>query len=255
MRLGALLGPVTDGASPKTLAEQARRYGGEGFASLWSAQAIGRGFMITDPFVALSVAATVCDDVEVGTAVLQVPLYHPVDLAHRVLSLRQICGDRLLLGVGAGSTQKDFDAFGRSYAQRFRDFRVGVRMLRELLATGRLGTGKEAEVDLSPWPGVAGGPPLLLGSWGRGVVHAARKYDGWIASANYRTPDEVIQALGEYRAAGGGRAIASTILVHGQTDLGQLKAMLQRFAAAGFDDAVVMLQPGAPSPRDVRALL
>lgn len=250
MRLGALLGPVADGAQARTLADQARRYAGAGFTSLWSAQAVGRGFMITDPFVALSVAATACEGVEIGTAVLQVPLYHPVDLAHRVLSLRQVCGDRLILGVGAGSTQQDFDAFGRDHAQRFRDFRVGVRALRELLATGKLG-----DADLSPWPAVRASTPMFLGSWGRGVARAAREYDGWIASGNYRTPDEVVQALGEYRAAGGGRAIVSTLQLRADTDLGKLKDMLQHFAGAGFDDAVVMFHPGAPAPEAIRALI
>lgn len=250
MRLGALLGPVTDGAQHRTLADQARRYAGAGFTSLWSAQAIGRGFMISDPFVALAVAATTCEDLEIGTAVVQVPLYHPVELAHRVHSLRQVCGNRLILGVGAGSTQQDFAAFGRDYAKRFRDFRVGVRALRELLATGKLD-----DVDLSPWPAVRGRTPLFLGSWGRGVAQAARDYDGWIASGHYRTPDEVAQALREYRGAGGGRAIVSTLQLTASTDLGKLKDLLQQFAVAGFDDAVVMFQPGAPTPEAVQALL
>ena len=60
MRLGALLGPIADASLADTLAEQARTYAGEGFESLWSAQAIGRGFMITDPFVALSRSALRC---------------------------------------------------------------------------------------------------------------------------------------------------------------------------------------------------
>ncbi len=104
MSMGALLGPVRDGGNPRALAEQARTFAGEGFDSLWSAQAVGRDFMVTDPFVALSVAATVAPEVEIGTAVLQVPLYHPVEVAHRVFSLQQICGERLILGVGSGST-------------------------------------------------------------------------------------------------------------------------------------------------------
>ena len=57
MKMGALLGPVLDPSQNGFLAEQARRYEGEGFAGLWMAQAIGRGFMLTDPFVALSQAA------------------------------------------------------------------------------------------------------------------------------------------------------------------------------------------------------
>lgn len=250
MRLGALLGPIADAGAPGALAEQARRYAGEGLQSLWSAQAIGRGFMFTDPFVALSVAASVTESVEIGTAVIQVPLYHPVDLAHRVFSLQQICGERLILGVGAGSTERDFAAFGRNYSERFRQFTASVDELRTLFADGRL-----RDVDLSPWRAVAGGPPLFLGSWGNGVERAARAFDGWIASANYRTPAEVVAALERYRAAGGARAIVSTIQIAAGADLGELEARLDLFDEAGFDDAVVMFLPGAPGPAAIRKLV
>ena len=250
MRLGALLGPVTQGQNPQELAEQARSYVGEGYDSLWSAQAIGRGFMITDPFVTLSVAASVSEDVELGTAVLQVPLYHPIDLAHRVFSLMQICGNRFIFGIGTGSTENDFAAFGRNYETRFRDFAASVAQLREVFAEGKSGA-----VDLAPWPAVRGGPPLFLGSWGAGVERAAAHYDGWIASGHYRTPDEVIGALAQYRDAGGGRAIVSTLLINPDDDLGEKREMLAQFAAAGFDDAVVMIQPGGHSAQAVRALV
>ena len=250
MRLGALLGPIADPARADTLAEQARTFAGEGFSSLWSAQAIGRGFMMTDPFVALTVAATVAEDVEIGTAVLQVPLYHPMELAHRVFSLQQLCGERLILGVGAGSTAEDFRAFGRDYDSRFSNFGRSVAALRRIFADGM-----HEGSNLSPWPAVAGGPPVFLGSWGNGVTQAAREFDGWIASANYRTVDEVAAAAERYRAAGGGRSVVSTIQVGGKTDLGELRDKLDRFAAAGFDDAVVMILPGGPAPLAVRRLV
>ncbi len=99
------------------------------------------------------------------------------------------------------------------------------------------------------------GAPLFLGSWGNGVERAARSFDGWIASANYRTPDEVVAALARYRTAGGGRAIVSTIQLPAISDLGELKARLDRFAAAGFDDAVVMFLPGGPTPAQIRRLV
>lgn len=250
MRLGALLGPVVGDAPANFLAEQARTYAGEGFESLWSAQALGRGFMLTDPFVALSVAATAAQEVEVGTAVVQAPLYHPMDLAHRVFSLRQICGDRLILGLGAGSTAKDFQAFERPFDTRFQDFRTLVETLREIFRTGG-----EGDADLSPWPSVQGGPPLFLGTWGRGVERAAREFDGWIASASYRTTDQVIDAHGRFRAAGGGRAVVSTIQLPPGVDLGVARERLARFAEAGFDDAVVLILPGGPEPGAVRRLV
>ena len=70
-----------------------------------------------------------------------------------------------------------------------------------------------------------------------------------------RNVDEVCTALRGYRAAGGGRAIVSTIQVGAETDLDELGAKLHRWAEAGFDDAVVMLLPGAPAAQVVRKLL
>ena len=250
MRLGALLGPVDGASAPGRLAEQARTYAGEGYESLWSAHSQGRGFMLTEPFIALSVAATATEGVEIGSAVLQAPLYHPVDLALRIFSLHQICGERLVIGLGAGSTRDDFAALGRPYDSRFADMQATISVLRDVLRTGRY-----RGLDVTPWPAVRGGPPLLFGSWGKGVEQAAAEFDGWISSAHYRTTDEVIAALGRYRQAGGGRAVVSTIQLPPGTDLGELKTKLDRFAEAGFDDAVVMILPGGPSPESVRQLV
>ena len=250
MRLGALFGFLPAQPHMSDLAEQARRYAGEGFDSLWMAQAVGRGFMIPDPFIALATAASVTTDIELGTAVLQLPLYHETDLAHRIFSLTQVCGERLTLGLGAGSTETDFVAFERDYATRFKIFDASLARLKTLLAEG-----KNERADLTPWQTVAGGPPLLLGSWGAGVERAASDFDGWIASAHYRTPDQVIAALRRYRAAGGKRAIVSTIQLGGDHNLDWARHTLGRFAEAGFDDAVVLLRPGGPSPAEVRALV
>ena len=250
MRMGALLGPILDPSQNYLLAEQARTYAGEGFTSLWTAQAIGRGFMITDPIVALTVAASVTEDVEIGTAVLQIPLYHPMDLAHRIFSLQQVAGNRLILGVGAGSTAADFVAYDRDYDERFAAFETSLAALRQIFATGGQG-----DANLSPWPTVAGGPPIFYGTWGKGVTRAAAEFDGWIASGMHRTPEQVAAAAERYESAGGGRSVVSTIQVSGQTDLGELKESLAVYDGAGFDDAVVMMMPGAPTPADVRKLV
>lgn len=252
MRLGALLGPVLD-TGPTELADQARALEAARFESLWTAQAIGRGFMITDPLIALAVAAAVTNTVELGTAIVQLPLYHPTDLAHRVLSLQQIAGSRLILGVGAGSTENDFDAFERDFRVRFREFDESLVELEVALETGA-----NATAELSPWPSVVGGPAVYYGTWGAGVERAAREFSGWIASGHYRTPTELSDALQRYREACGdeaGRAVVSTIQLPASRSLNEVADLLGRFDEMGFDDAVVMFLPGGVAPEEVRALV
>ena len=57
-----------------------------GFDSLWFFDTVGRGSFIPDPLIQVSVAAAVTERIEVGTCILQVPLRHPVELAHRILT-------------------------------------------------------------------------------------------------------------------------------------------------------------------------
>ena len=89
MRLGVVVPRMNPDGSPLTgpaLVEGARMIERAGFDSLWCFDAIGRGFMLPDPLITLSVAASVTSRVSVGTCILQVPLRRPVELAHRILT-------------------------------------------------------------------------------------------------------------------------------------------------------------------------
>ena len=248
MRLGALLTPAGD--QPNHLVNEARAIESAGFDSIWSAHAMGRGFMMHDPLLALTAAAAVTTRVELGTGILQLPLYHPADLVLKVLTLMQIAGDRLLLGVGAGSTQADYALHDQDFSQRFHQLEVSLEALKQGFESGQVGNG-----DVGLPPNLKDGPPLLLGTWGQNVKRAATEFDGWIASGMHRTPAECGEALTAYRVAGGQRAIVSTIIVTGNTDTGALREQLTSYADAGFDDAVLLVYPGAPSLEALRALV
>lgn len=241
MRLGALL----VGAEPQMVAERARELEGEGFDSIWSPHAMGRGFMMLDPFVMLSVAAASTARVEIGTAILQIPLYNPTDLALKAMSLQQVSGGRFVFGVGAGSTQSDYTIHGADFEGRFAAFEDCLAQLRSTFADGSAHGGTI---------GATGGPPLFFGTWGKNVERAANEFDGWIASGMHRTPAQCIDAIERYRASGGSRAMVSTIRILPDTDLGEMKDTLAAYAEAGFDDAVVM--PMKPVPlAQIRALV
>ena len=54
----------------------------------------------------------------IGPAVLQVPLYHPLDLARRVVTLDHLSQGRLLFGVGTGGLKREYDNLGIPFKQR-----------------------------------------------------------------------------------------------------------------------------------------
>lgn len=254
MRLGMVLPAVEPDGSPLTpagLAEGARRLEQHGFAGVWAFDAIGRGFMLPDPLIALSVAATVTDTVDVGTCILQVPLRRPVELAHRVATAHLVCGGRLVLGVGAGSTEADFAAVGVDHATRLRALGDALPVMRALWQGETVGAAR-----LTPWPATIGGPPVLIGSWAGGawIERAAREYDGWIASAAKTSFSLLEEGLGRFRALGGGRAVVTNLEVDLSAPSGasdddgpftlrcppeEAAARLRRLADLGFDDAVL----------------
>lgn len=236
MRLGIAL-PHSDlsGAplGPGSWIEAAQTAERLGYSSIWSFDAIGRGFILPDPLMALAAVAS-HTTVELATGIMQLPIRNVAEVAHRIFTLEVLAPGRILFGVGPGSTEADFKVFGGNYATRFADFDKQWEELQTWVSDGSLG-----DRDLGPWPSVLGGPALLLAGWrGPWVERAAAESEGWIASAHYCTDGQLAEAIGRYRDAGGERAIVTNVQVG--EDLAPTIGRLSHLAAIGFDDAVIL---------------
>jgi alkanesulfonate monooxygenase SsuD/methylene tetrahydromethanopterin reductase-like flavin-dependent oxidoreductase (luciferase family) len=74
-----------------------------------------------DPFTTLAwLAGVTGGTLRLGTTVLILPYRHPLLVARMASNLRQLSGDRFVLGVGAGWARQEFDALGVPYEKRGR---------------------------------------------------------------------------------------------------------------------------------------
>jgi alkanesulfonate monooxygenase SsuD/methylene tetrahydromethanopterin reductase-like flavin-dependent oxidoreductase (luciferase family) len=264
MRLGVgLPHQRADGTSFTTeeVMARARAIEAAGFDGIWVPDSIGRlRTPRPDPLMWLLLAGAATRRVELGTAILQVPLRRTVELAQRLLTLHAVTGGRFVAGLGAGSTVDDFNALGVDYQARFRTLADALPRMK------RLFQGEEVDsASLHPWPDAVGGPPIVIGSWESGpwVVRAAREYDGWMASGGMTSFNALASGIQRFRDAGGKRAMVGTIdvdlaapsVVLDDSDRFHLRCgaeeaahRLQRLAELGFDDA--LLRPRIPRERE-----
>jgi alkanesulfonate monooxygenase SsuD/methylene tetrahydromethanopterin reductase-like flavin-dependent oxidoreductase (luciferase family) len=265
MRVGMILpanepdgGPL----SSRGLADGARRIERTGFDGAWVFDAMNRGFILPDPLTALAVAGTVTERVELGTCILQLGIRQPVEVARRIMTTHLICGDRLSLGVGAGSSPEDFVACGASFEDRFATFAASLDLLRTIFAGEPV-----PDIDLTPWPATKGGPRILIGAWAGSswIRRAAEEFDGWICSA--AKGGRLVEGIERYRAAGGRRAMVTNIHVEldgAEEPLAdgepfslrcgprQARDRLQWLADLGFDD--VILRTSRHTDRNLAAI-
>src|SRR5207248_1614993 len=246
--------PDIAGQTLERISELARQVERRGFAGLWVTDSFGRGRATLDPVVLMSVIAAVTRRIEIGTCVLQVPVRHPIELAHRIAGLHAMTGKRLQLGLGSGSTQADFDLVGADYTLRFKELMNSLDIMRRAWRGEELAGGR-----LTPWPGTEGGPAVMLGAWRnkRWIVYAAEQCQGWIASGLYPKPEELEAGIKFYRDAGGKRAVLSNVIVDPKGNAedmplgGKASVMLTGGEAAarerlrwirdgGFDDVLCM---------------
>jgi alkanesulfonate monooxygenase SsuD/methylene tetrahydromethanopterin reductase-like flavin-dependent oxidoreductase (luciferase family) len=276
VRLGIHL-PVVDSQGraldAPAVMQRARDIEAAGFDSVWLGDHIaGR----PDALMMLLVAAAATERLEVGTAILQLPLRNPVELAQRFLTLRALTRGRFSVGVGSGSAQRSFDAvgLGHEFENRFKTMASDLAIIRGLCRGEEVNATK-----LNPLPGAEGGPPLLIGAWASGiwVKKAALEYEGWMASGGRANLKTLSEGLKRYRDYGGKRALVATILVDPSQPEGPLpddtpelrgdleaigrrydahngftllcgprsaRERLERLAELGFDDALLVRRSG-----------
>ena len=179
-----------------------------GLHGLWVTDAFARGKPTLDPLILLGALAAQTKRIELGTCVVQVPLRHPVEHAHRVQTLNALCQGRFRFGVGSGSTRHDFDAVQADYAARFKTLTAYLAVMRRVWAGDPV-----YGPALSVWPGTEGGPPVLLGAWRseRWINLSAKVLQGWIASGIHTSWEDLALGLKMFRAAGGKRAVLANI--------------------------------------------
>ena len=133
---------------------------------------------------------------ELATTVALVALRGPVPLAKTLAALDVLSDGRVIAGVGPGSSERDYDAIGVPYEERWERFDEATAILRSLLRDDPPPETRRhyplPGSQLAPAPRRPGGIPLWIGSWGSkaGLRRVARLGDGWLASAYNTTPDD-----------------------------------------------------------------
>jgi probable F420-dependent oxidoreductase len=132
----------------------------------------------------LSALAEATQKVELGTLVLCNSFRNPALLAKMAITLDEVSHGRVILGVGAGWNKPEYDAFGWPFDHRVSRFEEALQIIRPLLKEGRVDfEGKyyqAKDCEIRPMGPRAGGPPLMIGSFGKRMLNLTTKYaDLW----------------------------------------------------------------------------
>jgi probable F420-dependent oxidoreductase len=200
-----------------------------GLDSVWGADHLifrdeGETVGIHECWTVLTAVAAVTSRVEIGPLVLALPFRNPALTAKMAAELDEVSGGRLILGLGCGWHEPEFDAFGYRFDHRVSRFEEGLRIIAPLLRgekvtfEGRYHTALDAE--LIPRPIRDGGPPIL------------------IAGKQPRMLELVVEHAAQWNAAWYGVPDAADEL---RTRLANLSAALER---AGRDPSTLELTAG-----------
>lgn len=234
-------GPFARPEAAAMLAEHAERVGFESlwtvehvvipkdYASVYPYNASGRAPAaetsdIPDPLIWLAYVAARTTTIRLGTGILILPQRNPLVVAKEIATLAQLSNGRVLLGVGSGWLQEEFDALDISFADRGDRMDDHIAALRTIWRDGRAGathhsafTNFDGCISLPTPPG--GSVPIVIGGHTtRAARRAGELGDGFFPGKG--TPDELAALVTVMRQAAerSGRDPSSIELTTGAGD-------------------------------------
>lgn len=133
----------------------------------------------------LAAIAAVTERVQIGPLVAATSFHNPAMLAKKAVTIDEISGGRLIVGLGAGWNRTEYEAFGFPFDHRASRFEEAFTIIRKLLREGAVDfagdyyAARDCELVPPPRPG---GPPLMIGSQGPRVLAATLPHvDMWNA--------------------------------------------------------------------------
>jgi len=164
-----------------------------GFESLWAG---GHPFLsekqtrmppsmrILDPVVALTFIASHTRSIRLGTGVLLLPQFNPLILAKELASLDVLSGGRLILGVGVGWSEHEYEVLGISYHDRGKRADDYLKAIKVLWTEDKpVYQGSYVSFDTLqsfPHPVQKPYPPIVIGGDSEGVYRrSVEQANGW----------------------------------------------------------------------------
>ena len=202
MDVGVSLPTMAPGFTRATFVEWCRGIDEGPFSSISAGERIT--FHNPEFMVVNAAAAALTERVTVFANLAVAPLHPPALLAKQLATLDVLCDGRLVVGVGIGGREHDYQAAESRFDHRHQRLDDTVAELR------RLWSG-EAPFDgadpVGPAPAQPGGPPLLAGALGpKAMRRAAAWADGVTAFSITADADEMAstnqRALDAWRDAG-----------------------------------------------------
>jgi probable F420-dependent oxidoreductase len=190
----------------------------------------------------LTALAEATSRVQLGTLVMCVPFRNPAVLAKMADTLDEISQGRLILGLGAGWHQPEFDAFGLPFDHKVDRFEEALQIIVPLLREGQVDfTGKyysAPRCELRPRGPSARGPEILIASFKPRMLELTARYaDSWNTAW-----------LGQPSALAGRRAALEAACATAGRDPASLAVTVG--VSVAYPDPAKPLEP-APSPDKV----
>lgn len=212
MRLGIMVG--YSGAKIELPMELILEADKLGYYSVWTSEAYG-----SDSITPLAWIGALTKQIKLGTAIMQMPARTPAMTAMTAITLDQLSGGRMLLGLGLSGPQVVEGWHGRAYGKPLGKSREYVQIMRKIFAREEplVHAGKHFQI---PYQGddatglgkplksiIHGRPdiPIYLASIGpKNVTLTAEIADGWLPI--FFSPDKYNETYQQYVETGFAKA-------------------------------------------------
>jgi alkanesulfonate monooxygenase SsuD/methylene tetrahydromethanopterin reductase-like flavin-dependent oxidoreductase (luciferase family) len=156
-----------------------------------------------EAFTQLAAIAATTTRVEIGPLVASTSFHEPAVLAKMAVTVDEISGGRLILGLGAGWNEHEYRAFGFPFDHRVSRFEEAFTVIRTLLREGAIDFEGQyyalRDCELLPRGPRPEGPPLLIGSSGPRMLRITLPHvELW--NAWYTTYGNLPAGIAEQRA-------------------------------------------------------
>src|SRR5262245_1573440 len=153
----------------------------------------------------LTAVAEATRRVQIGPFVACTGFRNPALLAKMAATLDEISDGRLILGLGAGWHEPEYQAFGYPFDRRVSRFEEALQIIVPLLRQGRVDfegqyyTARDCE--LAPRGPRAGGPPILIGGAGPRMLRLAARFADLYDTDFQLDPRPVVDRIAALEAA------------------------------------------------------